>query len=92
MLSHNDFTVGELSVDIHILSMGIFLSVKSPSLTCFRKEISASSKMLTKSSQGLTRPPLVRADMKLFGASVDFMFCNNVCSSSLHLSFFLLHV
>jgi hypothetical protein len=73
MLSHNDFTVEEYTY----LSVGIFLRTSLDLLTSFLKRTSTSSKIPTKSLHGVTRPPLVRADMKLFD-SADFIFCSNV--------------
>ena len=63
MLSHKDLTIGELSVKSTIVSIGIFLKAVSFWSICFRKQISAISRKLTKSLEGVTRPPLVRAEM-----------------------------
>ena len=65
------------------MSMGIFLmeSVISPVPTCFLNEISASSRMPNKASQGATSPPLVRAEIRLFALLLDFKQCTSGCSS-----------
>ena len=63
MLSHKDLTVGELNVELQIISAGIFLSIKLLLSTCSLKEISATFKISTKSLQGVTRPPLVQAEI-----------------------------
>ena len=79
MLSHKDLTVGELNVELQIISAGVFLSVKLLLSTCSLKEISATLKISTKPLQGVTRPPLVPAVILLFGSEL-FMFCSNACT------------
>ena len=62
------YNCGESKVDTQIKSGGMFLtvSVSSPMPTFFLNVFSASSKMPSKSSQGVTKPSLLRAN-KLFG-------------------------
>ena len=67
---------------LHIVSTGMFLSVSFDSQTCCRNVFSASSRIPTKFSDGLTNPPLVREAIKL-DVPHDFMLCNNEFSSSL---------
>lgn len=91
MFSHKDFTSGEFSADTHIMSVGIFLNVRFvPVPTCFLKQISASLTMASKSLQGVTRPPRLRAEIKLFAPSADFSECTNASNSSLLASFLFL--
>ena len=45
MLSHKDLTVGELNVELQIISAGIFLSVKLLLSTSSLKEIVATLKV-----------------------------------------------
>ena len=62
MLSHNDLTLGDSRVKKDILSVGILRITNFDLPISFLNLTSASSKIATKSSQGVTRPPLVRAD------------------------------
>jgi hypothetical protein len=73
MLSHSDLTTGEFREALHILSVGIFRIVCLHVSSSFRNKRSASSKIPTKSFEGLTIPPLERAEMKLDEWFVDFM-------------------
>ena len=64
MLSH--FITGDSKALLHIASVGIFLNVPwVDSLTCFLNKYSASSKIPTRSVEGLTSPPLARAEIEL---------------------------
>jgi hypothetical protein len=82
----------QLFWNIYTNTVGILLINVSLSLILLispLKDNSATSTIWIKSSQGHTNPPLVRAEIKVFVTSVDFMTCNKVWISSLDWAFFV---
>ena len=76
MFSHNDFTLGESSTESKIHSVGILPYISLNLFTSPLNNSSAPSKIEIKSSQGELSPPLVRAELKVFVDSVDFITCS----------------
>jgi hypothetical protein len=96
MFSHNHFTTGESSTELQMWTFCRYTSRINVSLSFILliltlKDNSATSTIWIKSSQGHINPPLVRAEIKVFVASVDFMTCNKPWKkvSSLDWAFFL---
>ena len=93
IFSQSDLTVGQFNVETQIMSVGIFRTTSSLVPTCFRKQISASSKIAIKSTRGSTRPPRLRVEIKVFSPSVlDFKERIKACIFSLDVSFLFLDV
>ena len=63
MLSHRDLTSGESSVSLHNFSEGMLFTTLDCFVVNWRNMISATSRILTRSLHGVTRPPLLRVLM-----------------------------